>query len=220
MTADRWSRPETPQPGAGSGPDELGELLPLTSMAAGSHGGLAAGMVVEATRDAVARSSPQDALRAVIDMAVESGPCDAVSLTTLGRGRTVTTEAHSSDQVLQADRLQYELGEGPCLDAVWTNGVYLVPNLIADGRWPRWAPRAAELGIGREASGSPHFIERGFGRIVMISSYVGQVGRRGGGGPVPGLGRGALPHRRAHPGGRRPADDVRSLAGIASPLKR
>ena len=53
MTADRWSRPETPQPGAGSGPDELGELLPLTSMAAGSHGGLAAGMVVEATRDAV-----------------------------------------------------------------------------------------------------------------------------------------------------------------------
>ena len=66
----------------------------------------------------------------------------------------------------------------------------------------------------------PHFIERGFGRIVMISSYVGQVGRRGGGGPVPGLGRGALPHRRAHPGGRRPADDVRSLAGIASPLKR
>src|SRR6478752_8189412 len=152
MTADRWSRPETPQPGAGSGPDELGELLPLTSMAAGSHGGLAAGIVVEATRDAVARSSPQDALRAVIDMAVESGPCDAVSLTTLGRGRTVTTEAHSSDQVLQADRLQYELGEGPCLDAVWTNGVYLVPNLIADGRWPRWAPRAAQLGIGASLS--------------------------------------------------------------------
>jgi len=168
MTADRWSCPETPQPGAGSGPDELGELLPLTSMAAGSHGGLAAGMVVEATRDAVARSSPQDALRAVIDMAVESGPCDAVSLTTLGRGRTVTTEAHSSDQVLQADRLQYELGEGPCLDAVWTNGVYLVPNLIADGRWPRWAPRAAELGIA--ASMSVHlFTNTKLGSLNMYS---------------------------------------------------
>ena len=56
--------------------------------------------------------------------------------------------ACSDDRVLHADRLQYEFGEGPCLDAVWTNGVYLVPDLQADGRWPRWAPRAAELGVG------------------------------------------------------------------------
>jgi len=111
-----------------------------------------AGPIVEAVREAVARSSPEEALRAVIEMAVESGPCDEASITTLGPDRTVRTVACSDDRVLQADRLQYELGEGPCLDAVWTNGVYLVPDLLADGRWPAWAPRAAQLGIGASLS--------------------------------------------------------------------
>jgi hypothetical protein len=38
-------------------------------------------------------------------------------------GDTVESGAYSSNLILQADRLQYELGDGPCLDAVWTNGV-------------------------------------------------------------------------------------------------
>jgi len=58
----------------------------------------------------------------------------------------VESVAYSSDLILRADELQYELGESPCLDAVWTNGVFVIPDLAADGRWPRWAPAAADLG--------------------------------------------------------------------------
>src|SRR4029079_895682 len=111
---------------------------------------------------------PAEALRAVIDMAVESGPCDAASITTLGSRRSVTTVSHSDARVREADRLQSCLSEGPCLDAVWTNGVYLVPDLLADGRWPRWAPRAAELGIG--ASMSVHlFTDTRLGSLNLYS---------------------------------------------------
>lgn len=113
---------------------------------------MSAGLMVEAAREVVARMSAEEALRAVIAMAVECAPCDEVSITTLGPRRSVNTVASSDSRVLQADHLQYELGEGPCLDAVWQNGVYLVPDLVADGRWPRWAPRASALGIGSSMS--------------------------------------------------------------------
>ena len=158
MTAESSLYPEaceSTSPATDSGPSRLsepGKLLLLPASASGGPTRPPAGPIVEAVREAVARSSPEEALRAVIEMAVESGPCDEASITTLGPDRTVRTVACSDDRVLQADRLQYELGEGPCLDAVWTNGVYLVPDLLADGRWPAWAPRAAQLGIGASLS--------------------------------------------------------------------
>jgi hypothetical protein len=112
------------------------------------HGtGLPAGMFAEALRDAVTRKTTVQALAAVIEMAVTSGPTEAASIT-VRTGRAVESVAYSNDLILKADQLQYELGEGPCLDAVWTDGVFVAPDLIADGRWPRWAPAAAGLGVG------------------------------------------------------------------------
>lgn len=101
----------------------------------------------EVLRQAAARKTSRESLATVIAMAVESGPCDSASITMLGKQRQLTTVAASDDRVLQADQLQYDLDEGPCLDAVWVEGQFVVPDLEADGRWPRWAPRAAELGV-------------------------------------------------------------------------
>jgi GAF domain-containing protein len=129
---------------------------------------LPSGVVAEVVRTAVARSSPAQALQAVIEMAVETGPCDAASITMLAPDRSVDTVAHSDDRVLKADQLQYELGEGPCVDAVWADGVFTVPDLLADGRWPRWAPEAA--GLGFAASLSVHlFTDSTLGSINMYS---------------------------------------------------
>ena len=30
---------------------------------------------------------------------------------------------------------------------MWTDGIYVIEDLAADGRWPRWTVRAADLGI-------------------------------------------------------------------------
>ena len=109
---------------------------------------LSAGAMAESMRLAMTRKTPEEALRSVIAMAVACAPCDQASITVLGPGRTLETVAASDDRVTKADRLQYDLREGPCLDAVFTDGVFRVEDLAADSRWPQWTPRATGLGLG------------------------------------------------------------------------
>ena len=49
--------------------------------------------------------------------------------------------------VRRGDALQYQLGEGPCLDAVRSQDTVISPNLREEARWPEWTPRASVLGI-------------------------------------------------------------------------
>ncbi len=44
------------------------------------------------------------------------------------------------------DALQAETGEGPCLDAVYTEQTVRVPDMAHEKRWPRFAARAAAAG--------------------------------------------------------------------------
>jgi len=135
----------------------------------GNGNGLPAGVLAEAVREAIARKSPAQSLAAVIEMATTSGLCEAASIT-MRTGRAVESVAYSSDLILQADQLQYELDEGPCLDAVWTDGVFVVPDLHADGRWPRWAPAAAGLGV--RGSVSVHlFTDTALGSLNLYSLH-------------------------------------------------
>lgn len=48
----------------------------------------------------------------------------------------------------KVDALQNELGEGPCLSAVWEHATVRVPNMAQELRWPRFAARASGLGVG------------------------------------------------------------------------
>src|SRR4051812_25519320 len=109
---------------------------------------LSAGAMAESVREAMTRKTPEESLRAVIAMAVGCAPCDQASITVLGPGRTLETIAASDDRITKADRLQYDLNQGPCLDAVYTDGVFRVDDLGTDTRWPQWTPLATGLGIG------------------------------------------------------------------------
>jgi GAF domain-containing protein len=140
-----------------------------SAVCAGGPVQMPAGRVAEALRTALTRSSPEAAVQEVIDMAVQSGPCDAASITVLGEGQELATVAWSDDQTLKADQLQYQFGQGPCVDAVWTDGVFVVPDLLQDGRWPRWASAAAGLGMG--AVLSVHlFTDHTLGSINLYAS--------------------------------------------------
>ena len=97
----------------------------------------------------------KESLAAVIDMATHSGPCDSASITMLGEGRQKSTVAASDPLIQQADQLQYELHEGPCLDAVWVEG-------ISPSR--TWSPTAAGH-IGRR--GPPNS-----GSVSMLSLHL------------------------------------------------
>jgi GAF domain-containing protein len=75
-----------------------------------------------------------------------------ITLTDQHGGRT--TFAASSAVVDQADSLQYELDEGPCLLAYEHRQVVRSDDVAADPRWPRWSQAVAPLGL-RSAMSAP-----------------------------------------------------------------
>jgi GAF domain-containing protein len=74
--------------------------------------------------------------------------CFGAGLTLVSRGHSIESVGVSDDVVREGDALQYELGEGPCLDAAWEEEQVYSDDIRRDERWPRWAPRIAELGVG------------------------------------------------------------------------
>jgi len=71
---------------------------------------------------------------------------DHASLTVAER-KVPTTLAGTSPVASHCDTLQYELHEGPCIEALVENEWYRTGDVAHDPRWPRWGPRAAKLGV-------------------------------------------------------------------------
>lgn len=70
--------------------------------------------------------------------------CDAAAVSLVRRGKSIETPAYSDPKGLRGDELQYELQQGPCMDAVWHEDIVISTDLAADDRWPEWAPRVVE----------------------------------------------------------------------------
>jgi GAF domain-containing protein len=93
--------------------------------------------------------------RETVDTALELVTALAATATagTLGSGVTVVDEhgkrsrAASNQAVEQADALQYEFDEGPCLTAWRTRELVRIDDTSTDGRWPRWNEAAGRLGV-------------------------------------------------------------------------
>jgi GAF domain-containing protein len=80
-------------------------------------------------------------------LAVEAVPgADGVGLTAIEPGRALVTVA-SMDFVAAVDTVQYDLGEGPCIEAAAVGRTRVSGSLGGDARWPRFGPRAGRLGV-------------------------------------------------------------------------
>lgn len=96
----------------------------------------------------VSRADVAQASDEVVAAAIELLPgCSGAGVTLVHRGCGVESASVSDDLVCQGDALQYELGEGPCLQAAWEEEVVYSEDLAHDDRWPRWAPRMVALGV-------------------------------------------------------------------------
>jgi GAF domain-containing protein len=74
--------------------------------------------------------------------------CSSSGISLAHRNGTVETTATTDETGRRADALQQEIGEGPCLDAVWDQEVVLSRDLAEDPRWSTWGPAAVEeLGV-------------------------------------------------------------------------
>lgn len=61
-----------------------------------------------------------------------------------GRGRRTSTGA-TDPVVLDADRLQYHLGQGPCLTAWAQQATVTIEDTRTETRWPAWTAAVADL---------------------------------------------------------------------------
>jgi hypothetical protein len=70
----------------------------------------------------------------------------AASVTLLRQGRFETVGS-TDERATRADLIQYELGSGPCVDAILENSVFHPQDLRQEARWPEYGARVSgELG--------------------------------------------------------------------------
>jgi transcriptional regulator with GAF, ATPase, and Fis domain len=75
--------------------------------------------------------------------------CDDVAITIARADGTVETRASlGAGLAEQADQLQAQTGEGPCVDHAWSAPMVLASNMPEDGDWPRWGVAVSDqLGL-------------------------------------------------------------------------
>lgn len=78
-------------------------------------------------------------------LAMEDAAGAGVTLIDMSGNRSSTASTDSI--VAQADTLQYDLGQGPCLSAWATGHPVDVADVRTDLRWPEWGKAVDELGL-------------------------------------------------------------------------
>lgn len=139
------------EPGVADLSTTSGEVAPGDAppeVSSRQDGGPSAWGFAEIAQELMASTSERPTVRRVVELAVETvQSCHYAGVSLRhGNGR-VESPACTDDLVAQADALQYELQEGPCLDAIRADELYVVDDLANDGRWPRWGPQASRLGF-------------------------------------------------------------------------
>jgi GAF domain-containing protein len=100
---------------------------------------------------------------------------ETVTPGTVGAGVTLVDEhgkrsrAASNQAVEQADALQYELDEGPCLTAWRSRQLVRMDDTTTDPRWPAWSSAVSKLGVRSVVSAPLVVADEGIGAIKVYS---------------------------------------------------
>jgi GAF domain-containing protein len=70
-----------------------------------------------------------------------------VSISVRNGSGTFETSAGTDQLAWELDSVQYDTGEGPCVQAIETEPVVVVQHLRHEQRWPRYVPAAAARGV-------------------------------------------------------------------------
>ncbi|MGB9182487.1 MAG: EAL domain-containing protein [Solirubrobacteraceae bacterium] len=89
----------------------------------------------------------QGILDHLVKRIVEILPITGAGVTLITPGLDPRYVAASNPSALGFERLQTELGEGPCLTAYLTGETVFAPDLTGDRRFPEFSPRALAIGL-------------------------------------------------------------------------
>jgi GAF domain-containing protein len=104
-------------------------------------------LLADAVREMAGEPSVELTLERLVQACVETVEhCDMAGVSILGHGE-IRTAAASDETLRKVDELQFELGEGPCHDALRSDATVASNDLAHDERWPTWGP-AVESYVG------------------------------------------------------------------------
>jgi GAF domain-containing protein len=139
-----------------------------------------------AARSLQAEPGTQEKLDRAVVVATEIIECCDLAAVSLVRKGGIDTLAATDDSLNSVDRLQFDIGEGPCLATLEMHEIVHSRDLANDGRWPVWGPKAAaEAGVGSVVSyrlftttntlGAMNLYSRDTGRFTTDEIYNGQA---------------------------------------------
>lgn len=129
-------------------------------------------LLAEETRRAIAKRDLDTALPRVVELALASGLGDHGGVTQRFGIAEFETAAPTDQLVTEADRFQYDLIEGPCVEASYEDGAIVSLDVANDPRWPRWGPAARGLGIHSVLSISLYTSRNSMGAMNLYSSVA------------------------------------------------
>ncbi|MDX6372739.1 MAG: hypothetical protein QOD98_1727 [Nocardioidaceae bacterium] len=120
----------------------------------------------------------QGILDHLVHRIVEVLPVDAAGVTLISPAADPRYVAASDESALLFERLQTELGEGPCLAAYATDGPISIPDLAEDERFPRFAERAYAEGLVAVFTFPLRDGARGLGSLDLYRKTAGPLSDR------------------------------------------
>jgi Arc/MetJ family transcription regulator len=144
--------------------------IPLTDELAAVFARMAGLLLSEETVDT--------ALGLLSSLARETVPGSSGAGVSIIDDRRRTSSGATDARVRQADDLQYELDEGPCLAAAAERQLVGIDDLTADRRWPRWAAAAAALGLRAAMSAPMVAADMSLGAIKVYAEQPGTFDAR------------------------------------------
>lgn len=142
--------------------------------------------LADAARSMQGETGTQETLDKAVVIATEIvDGCDLAGISIVHR-HLIDTPAGSDESLKRIDELQYELKQGPCLDALRTHETVHSTDLAGDERWPEWGPRVTkEIGVAsivtyrlftsRDTLGAMNLYSRRPGAFDTEDIYNGQA---------------------------------------------
>jgi GAF domain-containing protein len=94
-----------------------------------------------------AEDALEKTLQVVVELSVAVLPgCDAAGVTLRIEDKDRTAAA-SDEFTLEIDKLQYDAGEGPCVEALQRGETVFLEDISVEKRWPGFTQRAKERGL-------------------------------------------------------------------------
>lgn len=131
--------------------------------------------IASALADAARAINTPETLEGTLDAIVHAARAsvpgfDHAGISIVHRRGKIETKAATGQLVWELDTMQYDLDEGPCLDALREQPVVVVEHLREEQRWPRYVPKAVEAGVRSQLGVQLYTDEETLGGLNLYST--------------------------------------------------